>query len=226
MKKTFICFTLLSVGVYFNSAAQIAPSATPAQSNQTGSEASFQSGSLIVSMCFGIDVYSLKQNEQNTYLGQTKDTTTGAASRNFNIAGEYAVTKWLGLGLQLKFDNYFHDNNLQSAFGFEGGLLINGHIIRHKHFDLFGGLNLGRSSLTLTGLYNNNQIYGSGSWFDVHFTAREYIGRFGFSETLYIPSIDYNNLTSNVGIFNEYIIESWKASGVGFNWGIQYHFLK
>jgi hypothetical protein len=223
MKKILLGISASFILFSVNSIAQSTQAAAPAQSS---SSASFQSGSLIVSMNFGVDGYSLKQSQLNTYTGQTKDTTTGAASSNFSIGGEYGVVKWLGLGLQFKFDNYFHDNTLQSALGFESGLIINFHIIRHTHFDLLAGFNLGHSSLTITSIYNNYQIYGSGTWGDLHFTAREYIGRFGFSETLYFPDITYNALTSNIGLFNEFIIASWKATGEGFNFGVQYHFLK
>ncbi len=194
--------------------------------NHNSAAQTFQKGSLIVTANFGIDGYSLHQNQLNTYTGKTLDTTTGAASRNFSLGGEFGVSKWLGLGLQLKFDNYYHDYTLQSAFGFESGIIVNAHIIRHLHFDLLAGLNIGLSTLTITSIYNNYQIYGTGSWVDLHFTAREYLGKFGFSETIYFPTINYSHLTSNVGVFNEYIAESWKGSGVGLNWGIQYHFLR
>ncbi|HTB30760.1 MAG TPA: hypothetical protein VK808_01970 [Bacteroidia bacterium] len=229
MKKYPIYFTILLAGFSVNSIAQAPQPVAPAQtatSAQTSSSVSFQTGSLIVTANFGIDGYALKQHEVNNYNGQTYDTNTGAASRNFSIGAEYGVAKWLGLGLQFKFDNYYHDWTLQSALGVESGLIVNAHMIRHRHFDLLAGLNIGVSNLTITSIYNNYQIYGSGSWVDLHFTAREYIGKFGFSETLYFPDINYNNLSSNVPVFNEYIVASWKATGVGFNWGIQYHFLK
>jgi hypothetical protein len=211
MKKLLFCFGFFTIGASLFTICK-------AQS--------FQTGSLIVSANFGVDGYSLHQSQTNSYTGKTIDTTTGAASSNFNLAGEIGVAKWLGLGLQFKLDNYFHGDNIQSALGFESGIIVNAHILRHLHFDLLAGLNLGHSSLTITSIYDNIQIYGSGSWVDLHFTAREYLGKFGFSETIYFPDVSYNQLTSNVGLFNEFILESWKATGVGFNWGIEYHFLK
>ncbi|HTA26482.1 MAG TPA: hypothetical protein VK809_01745 [Bacteroidia bacterium] len=189
----------------------------------------FQSGSLIVSLTYGFDIYSTQYNQVNNYLSppQTISSTGGAASGNVNLGAEFGVTNWLGLGLQGKFDSYLHKSNFQSANGGEYGILINFHIIRHLHFDLLGGFDVGGSQLTLTSNDGtNDQVYGSGSWFDIHFTSRVYIGKFGFSATLYFPSINYSNLTSNVSGYNEFVIASLKAHGEGLNFGVQYHFLK
>ena len=210
MKKIIICIAVFISGFSISSTAQ-----------------TFQRGSLIVSAAWGIDVYNLQQHLENYATGETTQSTTHVASRNFNLGGEFGVAKWLGLGLQFKLDNYYHDNNVSSAIGFESGLIVNAHIIRHLHFDLLGGFNLGYSTLTLT--WNdgyNDQLYGKGSWDDIHFTARIYIGRFGFSGTLYFPVINYGTLTFNNNLLNEYILASWKASGEGWNFGIQYHFLR
>jgi hypothetical protein len=209
MKKLFIATSVLVSCFSLTSKAQ-----------------TFQTGSLIVSAGYGFDIYSVKLHQVNNFSGQSKDTTSGAASGNFTLGGEFGVTKWLGLGLQLKFDSYLHNSNVSQAVGFEGGLIVNAHIIRHMHFDLLAGLNLGASSLTLTSNDGTNtQIYGSGSWVDIHFTARIYFGKFGLSATLYFPSINYT-ISSNNDLFNQYIDDSWKATGEGLNIGIQYHFLK
>ena len=83
----------------------------------------------------------------------------------FNLGGEIGVAKWLGLGVQLKFDSYLHNSNVSQAGGFEGGLIVNAHIVRHLHFDLLAGLDLGGSGITLTSNDGTNtQIYGNGSW--------------------------------------------------------------
>lgn len=209
MKKLFIATAIFVSGFSIVSKAQ-----------------TFQTGSLIVSAGYGFDLFSVKLHQVNNFTGQTKDTTQGAASGSFMLGGEFGVTNWLGLGLQLKFDSYLHNSNLSQAAGFEGGLIVNAHIIRHMHFDLFAGLNLGGSHLTLTASDGSgNQIYGSGSWADIHFTARIYFGKFGVSASLYFPTINYT-ISSNNSIFNEYIDDSWKAKGEGLNIGIQYHFLR
>lgn len=190
----------------------------------------FQAGSLIVALNYGIDGYSTQFHDVNNYTGQTQNSTGGAASTNLNLGGEFGVLNWLGLGLQGKFDNYIHgkdSGSVASAYGYEIGAIVNFHIVRHLHFDLLAGLDLGYSNLTVTSNDGyDDQVYGSGSWVDLHFTARVYIGKFGFGATLYFPSINYSNLTSNNAGFNEYVLASFKAHGEGLNFGVQYHFLQ
>jgi hypothetical protein len=211
MKKIVVCFSAFIFSFSLTSKAQ-----------------TFQRGSLIVSASYGFDIYHLQLHEVNNYYTppQTVNTTGGAGSGNANLGAEFGVTNWLGLGVQFKLDSYLHSSNVTQANGFEGGLIINAHIVRHLHFDFLAGLNLGASSLTIT--WNdgyNDQIYGSGSWGDFHITTRIYFGKFGVSATLYFPTINYN-LSSNNEIFNTYIADTWKASGEGLNIGVQYHFLR
>lgn len=191
---------------------------------------SFQAGSLILSACYGFDGYSTQLHEVDSYSSTYQDKTSGAASTNVNLGGEFGITNWLGLGLQGKFDDYIHGKDsggVASAYGIEIGAIINFHIVRHTHFDFLAGFDLGYSNLTITSNDGyNDQVYGSGSWFDIHLTPRLYIGRFGFNATLYFPFINYPNLTSNNAGFNEYVIASFKAHGEGLNIGIQYHLLR
>lgn len=201
--------------------------------SQRANAQTFQTGSLITSISYGFDVYRIQENEIETYTtpAYSQNVTGGAACGNLNVGGEFGVTNWLGLGLQFKLDSYLHKDTgttgIEQANGFEYGIVVNFHIVRHLHFDLLGGLNLGGSSLTLTSNDGfNDQVYGKGSWFDIHFTARIYFGKFGVSATLYFPTINYPNLTSNNSTFNTYVIDSWKAQGEGLNIGIQYHFLR
>jgi hypothetical protein len=190
----------------------------------------FQRGSLIISLDYGFDIYSTQLHEVDNNNLTFQNKTSGAASTNLNLGGEFGVTNWLGLGLQGKVDDYIRGKDsggVASAYGFEIGAIVNFHIVRHLHFDLLAGLDLGYSNLTITSNDGyNDQVYGSGSWFDLHFTARVYIGKFGFGATLYFPIINYPNLTSNNAGFNEYVIASFKAHGEGVNLGIQYHFLR
>jgi hypothetical protein len=187
---------------------------------------SFERGSLVVSANYGIDGYKINEHNVNKANNGTQDTTTGAASKNFNLGVEYGLFKWLGVGLQGKLDNYYHDDNISDAIGFEIGVLINAHIIRVNHFDLLVGVNLGFSNLTIDYPINNYQVYGSGGWSDFHITPRIYFGRFGINLNLYFPSISYPNLTTNVDTFNQYVSLSWKtASAFGATFGIQYRIL-
>jgi hypothetical protein len=212
MKKLFVCtgFFILSSSFFIRTSAQ-----------------TFQFGTLTVQANYGLEVYTVAQHSANTYSNQSKDTTSGAACGSLTVGGEFGVTNWLGLGLNFKLDSYLHNSNVTQANGFESGICANAHFLRCCHLDMFGGINAGYSNLTLS--FNdveNYQIYGSGTWFDLHGTIRVYFGRFGFNGTFYVPFINYPELTSNSNTFNEYILDSWKAHGFGFSFGFQYHFLK
>jgi|ERR1700722_19538980 len=187
---------------------------------------SFGKGSIVISANYGLDGYKIQEHNVNKASNGTQDTTTAAASTNFNIGVEYGLFRWLGVGIQGKLDNYFHDNNISDAIGFELGALINIHLIRANHFDLLVGFNLGFSNLTIDYPINNYQVYGSGGWSDFHITPRIYFGRFGINLNLYFPSISYPNLTTNVDAYNQYVSLSWKtASAFGATFGIQYRII-
>jgi len=197
---------------------------------------SFQAGSLIAYGSFGLDILHTSYTQTIQYLGanvgKTQTNTGGAATSTPQLGAEFGVTNWLGLGLAGQFDEYIHGKNdtnsgVSSALAFEIGAIINFHIIRHTHFDLLAGFNIGYSNLTITSNNGtNDQIYGSGTWFDVHLTTRIYVGKFGFNITLVFPNMNYPKLTSNVTTYNEYVLSSFKLSGTGFNAGVQYHFLR
>ncbi len=194
----------------------------------------FQAGSLITSVSFGLDVLRTNFTQTINYNGvkSTQSSTGGAATSNPQLGAEFGVANWLGVGLAGQFDEYIHGKNdsnsgVSTALAFEIGAIINFHIVRHAHFDLLGGFDIGYSNLTVTSNDGTNtQIYGSGTWFDVHLTTRIYVGRFGFNITLVFPNMNYPDLTTNVATYNQYVLSSFKLSGEGLNVGVQYHFLR
>ena len=200
---------------------------------QQANAQSFQRGTIVASLDWGIDVYSVYQTYSLYNVPNSTSTKTdNAASHNWNLSGEYGVLNWLGLGLQFKFDTYYTGKDTNTGYtatanGVEIGLIANAHIIRHQHFDLLGGMNIGYSHLT----YNandgyNDQIYGDGSWVDFHATMRIYFGKFGANLSFYSPIITYASLTSNnsgLGLGTQ-VLASWKGTGGGLNLGIQYRF--
>lgn len=197
---------------------------------QAASAQSLQRGSLVLDFNVGGDVYKVAQHNIDKASGYSQDTTTGAASINWNVGIEYGLLNWLGIGLQAKFDSYVHDTgSVSSALGFEIGAIANAHIIRAKHFDLLAGIDIGYSSLTINykdnGLVSNFQVYGSGSWFDFHITPRLYFGRFGINLNFYLPVINYPNLSTNLQQVNESVAASWKGNGFGTTFGLQYRIL-
>jgi opacity protein-like surface antigen len=193
---------------------------------QTIHAQSFDKSSLVISANYGLDGYTIKEHTVNKVTNSDSNSKGGAAATNFNLGIEYGLFKWLGIGLQFKLDNYIHnDTSVTSAIGFEVGAIVNLHLVRTKHFNLLIGGDFGFSNLTINLPTNNYQIYGNGTWADVHITPRFYFGRFGLNFNLYLPLINYPNLTTNVQSYNEYIASSWNANGFGATVGIQYRIL-
>jgi hypothetical protein len=170
--------------------------------------------------------YALKSNS-------SIDTTThsGAGSKSFGLGVEYGVLNWLGLGLCGKFDNYVTSKDAvtgtqPTAGGGQLGAIINFHVLRKEHFNLVLGINGGYSHLTYkTNDYWGTEVYGDGSWMRFSITPRYYFGRFGIEASLNFPTINYPNMTTSSKTLNNYIVSSWKGSGTGFYFGIQYRFL-
>jgi len=194
---------------------------------------SFQRGSVVATVNYGVDVYSVYQTYSAYNVpNSTSSKTSAAGSTNWNIEGEYGLFKWLGVGIHLKLDNYFTSKDTNTgykptAIGFEGGVLINAHLIRSQHFGLLIGCNLGFSTLNYTADAFNDQIYGDGSWTDLHLSTRFYFGRFGINLNFYDPVINYKSLTSNNSNWGlgETVLASWLGKGGGASIGIQYRFI-
>jgi hypothetical protein len=135
------------------------------------------------------------------------------------------------VGGRAKFNNYFTEQNqvtktTPTASSYEVLGALNLHITHHKNFNWLVGTHIGYSALDYRNNdpANNIKISGTGSFFDMHTTARVYIRRFGFHLSAYLPYVNYNKMTSNNDIFNNYILAKWKGNGFGMNIGIQYRF--
>lgn len=200
------------------------------------SSQSFYKGALVADATYGFDAYSVQYNTQYIYNGNvvlTQKKTDGAGSKGFSIGAQYGLAKWFGLGLRAKFDNYFTSKDSLTGItpkvtGFEVGLVADFHVVRREHFNLALGLDLGASHLryqTNDPSANYMEIYGDGSWANLHITPRYYFGRFGLSASLNFPSINYPHMTTSSKTVNTYVYSSWKAVGFGMNFGIQYRFL-
>jgi hypothetical protein len=195
---------------------------------------SFYKGALVADLAYGFDIYSVKSHQAYKYNPPAPhDTTDGAASTAPSLGLEYGVLNWLGIGIRGKYDTYVTSKDKTTgikptANGGEIGLTVNFHAVRKDVFNLVGGFDVGYSNF----VYRSNDIvgteaYGGGSWFNIHITPRFYFGRFGISTSINIPFINYPSLTTSNHNINNYITEwSWKATGFGMNFGIQYRFFK
>ncbi len=213
-----IVFTALLYLVFFQTNAQ-----------------SFYKGALVGYVNYGIDIYKVKQH--SVYKGAlamgntTKDTTDAAGCTGLRLGAEYGVLGWLGLGLSGKINNYITSKDTATgvkpnATGGEIGALINFHILRKEKFNLTAGFDVGYSHITYRSHdTKGTEIYGDGSWFNIRINPRYYFGRFGINMILNFPFISYPKLVSSDATFNANYDYSWKASGWGLNFGIQYRFL-
>lgn len=200
---------------------------------QTANAQSFQKSSLVLTANYGLDIYSIEQKTRlYNVSNSTQSQTSTAGSTNYNFEGEFGLFKWLGVGLHFKLDNYITSKDSSgykpTAIGFETGVLVNLHLIRATHFNLLVGGNFGFSTLTYNVDAFNDQVYGDGSWIDLHASARFYFGRFGFNLNFYKAFINYPSLTTNNSSWGlgESVITSWYATGTfGGTIGIQYRIL-
>ncbi len=189
-------------------------------------------GALVIDANTGIEVMGTTYRYKLKNLGIDKDTTTtgGAANYNFSFGAEIGLAKWLSVGTRAKVNTYFTEPDkvtgrtpTASSFDIMGSLNL--HATHNKHFNLLFGGSFGYSGLDYkSNDINGTTLNGTGTFADVHATMRLYIQRFGFHLTAYTPFVNYNKMTSNNSLFNNYVLATWKGNGFGMNIGIQYRF--
>jgi len=192
---------------------------------------SFYGGALVISANYGIDGNTADQHYFNQSEESAQTLNGTAPASNFNIAAEYGLLSFLGVGLVTRFDNYFSENNqvtktTTTAGAFDLGGTVNLHIIRIPHLDIFAGADWGVSQFTYhmnDGL--NTSAYGDGNWSDIHATGRVYFGRLGVNLSLYMPTMSYSSLQNNNSPAGEYVVNYWKSTGYGASVGLQYRIL-
>lgn len=194
---------------------------------------SFYKGALVTELNYGIDIYNVHYHYELKVSPYTKyDTYNKAGSKSFNLNAQYGITNWFGLGIKAKFDNYIVSKDSVSGItprvsGTEFGLVTDFHMVRVKHFNLSAGLDIGYSDF----IYRSNngfgdELYGDGLWTNFHLTPRVYFGRFGFNVAFNFPALTYKNMKFNDKTANQFINPTWKASGFGVTFGLQFRFLK
>ena len=193
-------------------------------------QSSFNSGAFVLSANFGVDGNLTSQHYFNAAENNAQTLNGTVAASNFNIAGEFGLLKWLGLGVIARVDKYYMNNNevtntTPGAGAIDLGGTANIHFLRFKHFDLLGGYDLGISQFTYhvnNGV--NTMATGNGTWSDIHATGRVYFNRFGVNLSLYTPTINYSSLKSSNTPAGEYVVNYWKSTGYGASIGLQYRF--
>lgn len=193
---------------------------------------SFHKGALVFDMKGAIDVYNTKYTYKLISTGQDTTLEDKAANRNIAFGLEYGVLNKLGVGIRYNRAKYFAEadditKKMPNIYSNNIMLLVNYHVLNGKVFNLVGGINFGYSKLNfISNNINNDEIYGSGLYFDVHVSPRVYMGRFGFQLDLGMPFVNYNEMSSNNSNFNQNILAKWKGLGYSIGMGIQFRFLK
>ncbi len=196
--------------------------------------AQFHKGALVFDVKGAIDIYNTTYTFKSTNpnFDTTIVQTDRAANRNIALGLEYGVLDKLGVGIRYNRSKYFVDaddstKRMPDVHSNNISLQVNYHMVNGKVFNLLGGLNIGYSKLNvITNNINDDRIYGSGLYFDVHISPRVYMGRFGFQLDLGMPFVNYTKMTTNNDAFNNNALTKWKGLGYSIGMGVQYRFLK
>jgi len=191
---------------------------------------SFYKHALVFSADYGFEAYSLSQQYSIQGLANSKTLNGVTTDGNFNFAGEFGLKSWLGVGVQVKIDQYHFSKDssgyLPTASSGEVGALINIHIIHISKIDLMVGGTIGYSEFSYTVNSDNAKFYGNSLWTDAHITFRYYFGRIGLNASAYIPFTSYKDMTSNTTWeTGSAVLNTWKSTGGGINVGIQFRLL-
>ncbi len=194
------------------------------------SQESFDKHALVFSVGFGGSGYNINENySASSKPGRIFSTNFGTSSATYPVSVEYALFKWLGIGVTGQFDSYYLKKDSISNFqptakGLELGLLFNLHLIRTRHVDFLAGASIGNSNFTENTDPNSDQLNGNCPWVNLNATLRYYFGRIGLYGSLGYQTMNYTSLTSNNSSLNkvlQYIPTSWAAKSESITFGLQ-----
>ena len=151
---------------------------------RSASAQEFEKGNNVIDFDIKAGVYGDLLNVHNTTYSEAKSAVSGI----YSIGYERAFLNWLGAGVQIRYDKYADSaGQKQSSTSFNVPFFVNLHVIRKKHLDLFTGISLGFSSLTIYGNdASHSLVSGAGSIFDIHIVPRFFFGggHFGFQSLI------------------------------------------
>ncbi len=137
---------------------------------------------------FGIDVGTYQTLGKELQTGaKIKDGTVGSI---LHTGAEYAISDYLGAGIQLRSNKYSTDNDTATASNSDFSLLGNIHFLRTQYFNLYFGLKFGLSRFEYSNLNNPGSFSANGSHFQIDLGANLFISKY-FGFTLHTA---YNNL--------------------------------
>lgn len=205
----------------------------------------FQKGTKNIDIGIGFAGYGTTQTVTTKFNGANISTSEsdGAASTIIPIKFEYGVGEKIGIGAELAFSNYFINDsdrvNLASVKAIDFGINGNYHLLNSDKNDLFIGLGLGLSSMSVSYTAIPGQfvesISGSGMFFTLGITDRIFFSdHFGIFFNLAYRGYNYSALEAEFTPELEAFINSanvtysqnweWKFAGVQFGTGIAVKF--
>ena len=213
-------------------------------SNNTHAQA-FQKGNKNFDLGIGFGAYGTTQTVTTTFNGVPikNSDTDGAASMIVPIKFEYGVGEKVGIGAEFLYNNYVINDsdrvNLDKVSSIDFGVNCQYHLLNSDKNDLFIGLGLGMSSMSIKYVSNNNliveSINGSGIYYSFGITDRIFFSEnVGIFFNLGYRGYNYSSLeadfTSEVDalIANSGFTYSqtweWKFSGVHIGTGLALKF--
>lgn len=217
---------------------------------------SFEKGSKVVELGYNFTAYATEVTVTSSIsfsgfnFTNTSSETDGALNGIVPIRFEYGVSDNFGLGAELRFANYFIDEDDTTDFtenvkSVDFGILANYHIIRSERNDMYIGLALGFSSVSwdYRGDYtnfnvNNGDSYfaggtakGSGTYLTLGLNDRIYFSdhigmtvNLGYAILNY-PGVEYefsDEVKSAFNAINASVEQKfdWKLNGVQFGIGL------
>ncbi|MFI5150068.1 MAG: outer membrane beta-barrel protein [Bacteroidia bacterium] len=150
-----------------------------------------------------------------------------AGSGIYTLGYEITPFKWLGVGLQLRYDKYMDSaSQKQTTYSFNVPVYFNIHFVHTTHVDLYAGMAFGFSTFNVNGNDASvTKLSGVGSLFDIHAAPRFFLGKhFAISIPISYTSFSYPQITATN---NTTTINNWAdltLGGLNIGLGLNYKF--
>jgi hypothetical protein len=193
------------------------------------SQKSFSKGSIVVDLNANLGIYNTVAQDSTGRAEGTKDTDK-AAPYGFALGIEYGVLDFLSVGIKGQLCTYIQGKDstgpVPTVKGKDIDLVVNGHLVRTKRFDLVLGGNIGYSGIKFKGNDTKSTMFkGGGVAYDIHLTPRLYFTKnFGMYFSLSYAGYSYKKLTLSDNERTYTNTVSFKESGVNYALGFQVTF--
>jgi hypothetical protein len=194
------------------------------------SQKSFSKKSIVIDLNANFGIYNTVAQDSSD-RAEGKRSTDKAAPYSFALGVEYGVLDYLSVGIKGQTSTYLQGKDttggpVATVKGNDIVLVVNGHLVRTKRFDLVFGGNVGYSAIKFKGNdTKQSMIKGGGIAYDLHLTPRLYFSKnFGMYFSLAFAGNSYKKLrfSDNVRKYTETV--SLKMSGVNYALGFQLTF--